>query len=501
MGLFNRGQGASSLILDEARAFRAYLGDQLVWDGTMDAFVPVPHILVSVTMADPMVSATAVTVAPLISASAQVHEPSVSGTATVRPETAILVTGAVNAPDVSADALIDVPAISVSAIVLAPTVSEAFDATVEAAFIQVTAGMYSPQITVDYASTVPIIAAFAELLAPLVTATGTAVVNAPMIAVTGTLPAPTVRGASAVAAPMIVVSATLYAPELRRDAKVTAPLITGTATAFVPNVQAINFQPQGMNLTAEFTHQSKTPIRAIPMAASTSVMPYSVVTSNDLVQQFPGPVRVAWGATIQNYSGDTCKGSIFVNGTMVGVETSIANPAFRRGAVLFGSTNTTVAQGDLTSLRFAGVSASFSQEVLSTGAGTRVNVYKQDQVAALTSRSTDIVLTSSTNGWIEIAGDVLSSGMVMDGNAIVAQFDHPDLLIGAALFISSAYVVNLRIQKNGVDIATGTAGANDGRVHALAHVPVVVGDKISFAVSRPNSGNWTLKAPSSWGIV
>ncbi|MBT2265922.1 hypothetical protein [Rhodococcus erythropolis] len=501
MGLFNRGQGASSLILDEARAFRAYLGDRLVWDGTMDAFVPVPHILVSVAMADPMVSATALTVVPFISASAQVHEPFVSGTATIRPETAILVTASVNAPDVSADALIDVPAISVTAIVLAPTVSEAFDATVEAPYIQVTAGMYSPQVTVDYASTIPIIAAFAELLAPLVTATGTAVVNAPMIAVTGTLLAPIVRGASAVAAPTIVVSANVHAPELRRDAKVTAPLITATATAFVPNVQAINFQPQGMMLTAEFSYQSKTPVKAIPMAALTSVMPYSVVTANDLVQQFPGPVRVAFGATISNYSGDTVKGSVFVNGTMVGAETSIANPAFRVGAVLFGSANATVAQGDLTSLRFAGVNASFSNEVKIAGSGTRVNVYKQDQVAALASRSTDVVLTSSTNGWIEIAGDVLSPGIVMDGNAIVAQFDHPDLLIGAALFMSSAYVVNLRIEKNGVDIATASAGANDGRVHALAHVPVVAGDKISVAVSRPNSGNWTLKAPSSWGIV
>lgn len=240
MGLFNRGQAASALILDGKRAVRAYLGDQLVWDGTMDAFVPIPHILVSATMADPVVAATALAVAPFITASAQVHEPSVSGTATVRPETAILVTGAVYVPDVSADALIEVPAISVSAIVLAPTVSEAFDATVEAPSIQVTAGMYSPKITADYAATVPIIAAFAELLAPLVTATGTAVVNAPMIAVSGSVNAPTVIGSSSVAVPAIVASATVYAPEVRRDAKVLAPLIAGSSTLYAPVVQALN---------------------------------------------------------------------------------------------------------------------------------------------------------------------------------------------------------------------------------------------------------------------
>ncbi|MFB9779160.1 hypothetical protein [Rhodococcus baikonurensis] len=237
MGLFNRGQAASALILDGKRAVRAYLGEQLVWDGTMDAFVPIPHILVSATMADPVVSATALTAAPFITASAQVHEPSISGTATVRPETAILVTGAVYVPDVSADALIEVPAISVSAIVLAPTVSEAFDTTVEAPFIQVTAGMYSPKITADYAAAVPIIAAFAELLAPLVTATGTAVVNAPMIAVSGSVNAPTVIGSSSVEVPAIVASATVYAPEVRRDAKVLAPLIAGSSTLYAPEVK------------------------------------------------------------------------------------------------------------------------------------------------------------------------------------------------------------------------------------------------------------------------
>lgn len=236
MGLFNRGQAASALILDGKRAVRAYLGEQLVWDGTMDAFVPIPHILVSATMADPVVSATALTAAPFITASAQVHEPSISGTATVRPETAILVTGAVYVPDVSADALIEVPAISVSAIVLAPTVSEAFDTTVEAPFIQVTAGMYSPKITADYAAAVPIIAAFAELLAPLVTATGTAVVNAPMIAVSGSMFAPAVVGSSSVAAPMILASASVLAPEVRRDAKVFAPPIAGSAQVSAPSV-------------------------------------------------------------------------------------------------------------------------------------------------------------------------------------------------------------------------------------------------------------------------
>lgn len=325
MGLFNRGQGASSLILDEARAFRAYLGDQLVWDGTMDAFVPAAHIMVSVTMADPAVSATALTVAPFISASAQVHEPSVSGTAIVRPETAILVSGAVHAPDVSADALIDVPAISVTAIVLAPTVSEAFDATVEAPIIQVTAGMYSPQITVDYASTVPIIAAFAELLAPLVTATGTAVVNAPMIAVTGTLPAPIVRGASAVAAPMIAVSATVLAPQLRRDAKVIVPLIATTATAYTPNVQAINFTAMGVILPTANSWTSTSPRKSLGWSADPA-FPGTVVASDGIQVNGSKIATVAFDLTYRWAWTGTVNVAAYVGGVQRGSTVSWGNP-------------------------------------------------------------------------------------------------------------------------------------------------------------------------------
>ncbi|MES9516445.1 hypothetical protein ACIQYW_18365 [Rhodococcus erythropolis] len=498
MGLFNRGQGASSLILDEARAFRAYLGDQLVWDGTMDAFVPVPHILVSVTMADPMVSATALTVVPSISASAQVHEPLVSGTATVRPETAILVTGAVNAPDVSADALIDVPAISVTAIALAPTVSEAFDATVEAPFIQVTAGMYSPQITVDYASTVPIIAAFAELLAPLVTATGTAVVNAPMIAVTGTLPAPIVRGASAVAAPMIVVSATVYAPELRRDAKVTAPLITATVTAFVPNVQGINFQPQGMNLTSNFTFKTTTPLIVAPMAAR-AALPTSVVTANKLIMQNPGPVRAAWIARITTYSGDTVTGSIWNNGILVSAGAAIANPPFNRGAIISGQTaEFTVAQGDGVELRVRSGNANFDQSLVSPD--VQLNIYKADQPSAVGTRT---AAQTGITTWADLIPSSVPAGAVMSGNAFVAQFSHPEMLLAADLLTSSPYAIAVRILVNGIDIGiTGTAGANDGRLTAAGRANIVAGDLVLVQAQRTGGvGTLSVNTGSSWGIV
>ncbi|MFJ7622754.1 hypothetical protein ACIQYZ_28565 [Rhodococcus erythropolis] len=498
MGLFNRGQAASEMNLDGKRAVRAYLGSKLVWDGTMDAFVPVPFIVVSVSLRDPVVSATAISAAPFIAASAVVRASAVSATATVRPETAILVSGAMRAPIVSADSLIEVPAISVSAIVLAPTVSEAFDATVQAPFIEVSAGVYSPQITADYLASAPIIAAFVEVLAPLVTATGTAVVNAPMITVTGTMLGSVVRGSSVVAAPAIAVTASVLAPELRRDAKVTAPLITGTASAYVPNVQGINFQPQGMNLTSNFTFKTTTPVIVTPMAVR-AALPTSVVTANKLIMQNPGPVRAAWIARITTYSGDTVTGSIWNNGTLVSVGAAIANPPFNRGAIISGQTGGfTVAQGDGLELRVRSGNANFDQSLVSPD--VQLNIYKADQPSAVGARTTN---QSGITTWADLIPSSVPAGAVMSGNAFVAQFSHPEMLLAADLITSSAYAIAVRILVNGVDVGiTGTAGANDGRLTAAGRANIVAGDLILVQAQRTGGvGTLGVNTGSTWGIV
>jgi len=363
MGLFNRGQGASSLILDEARAIRAYLGEQLVWDGTMDAFVSAPRIMVSVSMRDPLVSATASTVVPFITASGQVLEPAISGTATVRPETAILVTGAVYSPDVSADALIEVPAISVSAIMLAPTVSEAFDATVEAPFIQVTAGVYSPQITVDYSAAAPIIAAFAELLDPLITATGTAVVNAPMIAVTGTVAAPEIHGSSTVAAPVIAVSATVLAPEIRRDAKVMPPLIAGTATLYVPVVQANNFNQVSMTKNGDQQLAASAWTEVGPWTAGSS----STVSGNALRVKGSGNATIQVGSEWPT-STSVKDWRVLKNGTVVWTKGSGA------GLTLADTFALAVVDGDLLTCEAWNSSGVATNRIVKTGANTYLRV-------------------------------------------------------------------------------------------------------------------------------
>ena len=246
MGLFNRGQAASALILNEKRAVRAYLGEELIWDGTTPAYIDVPVIAVSAAMLPPVVRADTHRDVPLISIGAAMNPPSVSGSSSVRPETAIIVTAVMLPPSATADSAISVPRIDVSAIMLAPVVSESYDGTVDVPLITVDAVMLPPKIAVDFVGAVPPISVIAEILTPIVTATGTAVVNAPLIPVSATLLPPAVSGTVKIASPLITATATMLPPELRRDGKVSPPLIVASASMLAPNVQAINFTPSGM---------------------------------------------------------------------------------------------------------------------------------------------------------------------------------------------------------------------------------------------------------------
>lgn len=246
MGLFNRGQAASALILDGKRAVRAYLGEELIWDGTTPAYIDVPVIAVSAAMLPPVVRADTHRDVPLISIGAAMNPPSVSGSSSVRPETAIIVTAVMLPPSATADSAISVPRIDVSAIMLAPVVSESYDGTVDVPLITVDSVMLPPKIAVDFVGAVPPISVIAEMLTPIVTATGTAVVNAPLIPVSATLLPPAVSSTVKIAPPLIAATATMLPPELRRDGKVSPPLITAAASMYVPVVQAINFAPSGM---------------------------------------------------------------------------------------------------------------------------------------------------------------------------------------------------------------------------------------------------------------
>lgn len=496
--MFNRGQTAVALHLDGKRAIRAHLNGQVVWDGTRSVVMAVPVAMAMVTALVPGIHADSSTPAPLITATATAFAPSASASSNVHPDTRIQVTATAFAPSAMSTATVVTPLIMAEAVMLAPHVSEAFDRSIDVPRINVTATAFAPSITGHYSAQVPLMVGSAEVLTPMITATGAAAVNVPLIAANVTAFAPSVTSTVAIAAPLMSATATAFVPELRRDAKITAPLITATATAFVPDVQAINFQPQGMNLTSIFVFKTTTPVIATPMAAR-AALPTSVVTANKLIMQNPGPVRAAWIATIETYSGDTVGLSVWNNGTLITAAPLIANPPFRRTAKISGqSTGFTVAQGDALELRVRAGQASFDQQLNSPD--VQLNIYKSDQLPAVASRTTD---QASMTTWADLIPSAVPADAVMDGNAFVAQFSHPEMLLAADLTITSAQATAVRILVNGIDVGiTGTAGANDGRLTAAGRANIVAGDRILVQSQRTGTtGTMVVKTGSTWGIV
>lgn len=349
MGLFNRGQAASALILDGKRAVRAYLGEELIWDGTTPAYIDVPVIAVSAAMLPPVVRADTHRDVPLISIGAAMNPPSVSGSSSVRPETAIIVTAVMLPPSATADSAISVPRIDVSAIMLAPVVSESYDGTVDVPLITVDAVMLPPKIAVDFVGAVPPISVIAEMLTPIVTATGTAVVNAPLIPVSATLLPPAVSSTVKITPPLIAATATMLPPELRRDGKVSPPLIVASASMYAPDVQALN----GPTVSA-YTTFSKTTGSAV-----TITLPAANV--GDLRVIVMGTVSGQMGSTPSGWTKRLGNGSWYDTSIEVWTRTKVAGDPDSITTTASGFTNDAPAEViAMTVANQAGVNASSS---------------------------------------------------------------------------------------------------------------------------------------------
>ncbi|MCW2300758.1 hypothetical protein [Rhodococcus erythropolis] len=498
MGLFNRGQSISGMWLDGNPAIQVFLGDVLVWDGTSPAFVNVPRALASALAVAPAVRADASIAAIRAFGSSSAIAPSLTAFATVDPETAVIVTAQASAPAVRADSIIMVESITVGAQALPAVAAQSSSATVEVSSVSVSLSVPAPTIAAHFTTTVPAIAVNASAQVPVITATGAAVVNSPVAAVNATARIPVVSGNSSVVAFDVTADATAKTPAITATSNVSPPKATATGLARVPVVQGINFQPQGMNLTSNFTFKTTTPVIVTPMAAR-AALPTSVVTANKLIMQNPGPVRAAWIARITTYSGDTVTGSIWNNGTLVSAGAAIANPPFNRGAIISGQTaGFTVAQGDGVELRVRAGQASFDQSLVAPD--VQLNIYKADQPSAVGARTTN---QTGITTWADLIPSSVPAGAVMSGNAFVAQFSHPEMLLAADLITSSPYAIAVRILVNGVDVGiTGTAGANDGRLTAAGRANIVAGDLILVQAQRTGSvGTLGVNTGSTWGIV
>ncbi|QIP39724.1 hypothetical protein G9444_6744 (plasmid) [Rhodococcus erythropolis] len=348
MGLFNRGQSISGMWLDGKPAIRAYLGDVLVWDGTMPAFVNVPRALASALAVAPTVRADASITAVYALGSSSAIAPSPTAFATVDPETAVIVTAQVSAPAVRADSIIVVETITVGAQALPAVAAQSSAATVAAPAAVVSVATLTPSVAAHFATTVPAIAVNATAQVPVITATSAAVVNVPVSAVNATARVPAVSGSSSVGAFAVTADSSAKIPTMTASSTVSTPAATATGLAKNPAVTVSSLKVAGADKSG-VQQLADSVWAAMDAAVVRAGFGDTVLSGASLVMSGSGSITVTGKMTLGGASSTNTKGfRILKNGTVIQTFTNTNNDRLAAGT----TSSFSVATDDLISMEF-----------------------------------------------------------------------------------------------------------------------------------------------------
>ncbi|MRH86009.1 hypothetical protein GFY24_00765 [Nocardia sp. SYP-A9097] len=239
MSVFSRGQAPKYIRWIDADGVsqpvaKVYLGDILIFDGTIPAVVAVPHMTATATMTAPTHQAgQRVSVPPMLASADSFDPPSVVGAVNVvvPPMTAAVGMGPVT-PDVPAEVI--VPRMSATADLRAATPAALAPGVAPAPAMAAGADMVVPLVTSGAVVAVPPMTASADM--PLPVMAGAANLVVPPLIATSTAPVPVVRGAANIIAPPAQATAGLLVPTITAAANVIVPPMQAAASMPVPVV-------------------------------------------------------------------------------------------------------------------------------------------------------------------------------------------------------------------------------------------------------------------------
>lgn len=259
-GIFTRRQPAQLLRLGGQAVVAAYLGDLLIWDGTISAFVNAPKATASALGLAPLVQSQPPTITvPTATATAAALAPMIGVSSTITAPIATATAAASNLV-VSADANITVPIATASAAAIAPLS--------------------------DAALVIPTATATAQAHVPVIGTTGSFNVGIPTAIASAAALQPAVAVSATIAPPVATASGAALAPVVSRGATITPPVAAATAAATAPVVAVAVFAPSGMSKNGTQTWQtSATWIPITSWTANTGTYPGSSVASDRLVVQ------------------------------------------------------------------------------------------------------------------------------------------------------------------------------------------------------------------------
>ncbi|MFC9769114.1 hypothetical protein [Rhodococcus jostii] len=363
MGLFNRAEAITGMVLDDQPAIHAYHSEMLVWDGTRQAFVSVTRTVATTTARTPVVTADSVPdTAPAREVNAAVLTPVLSATAIADPEV-VEITALCVVPVVSADSLILAEVITCATQALPAEAAEANDGNVSAVPAVVDAQAVSPAVDSSVTTLPPTIVASADVPTPVVTVTGSGTVDAVVAAVSAQAGTPTLSAAGRVTALVATGSASAGTPVLGGGATITAVTATGTASGHAPIVSG-GMNSQGMQrTTAALTIAQSTYTKLTPMQAKSGYE--STIVSDGLVMPGGGVCNLAAQVTWNSSSASERRLRIVKNGSTVLGETVSSGT---HSVITVSVSSVTLVSSDVLTLEGYAVSGTSSARALETTA-------------------------------------------------------------------------------------------------------------------------------------
>lgn len=233
MPLFGHGRAPKYLRLGETPVPQAYLGEDVVFDGTVPATLSMPRALATAAAHPPAVVAGVILAAPTATAVSEARVPVMTAGANLLPSPAEA-TAAALLPSISAGIAFELPAAVAGADALVPDVQVVASGDVLMPRADATAQALVPAVSVVAQATLPTAAAVAEALIP--TVAGGGAVTLPAISGSAAALLPSISAGGAIILPSGQAAAAALLPTPSAGAAITLPTATATATALAPIV-------------------------------------------------------------------------------------------------------------------------------------------------------------------------------------------------------------------------------------------------------------------------
>ncbi|WP_280319810.1 hypothetical protein [Nocardia wallacei] len=235
MPLFGRGRAPKYLRLGETPVPQAYLGEDVVFDGTVPAALSLPRATATAAALPPTVVAGVILQAPAATAVSEARVPVITAGATLLPAPAVA-TAAALPPSISAGIALALPTAVAGADALVPDTQVVAAGDVLLPRADASAQALVPAVSVVAQATLPVATAVAEALAPAVAGGGAAAL--PAAAGSAAALVPSIQAGGSITLPPAQATAATLLPVPAAGAAVTLPAASATAAALAPTVVA-----------------------------------------------------------------------------------------------------------------------------------------------------------------------------------------------------------------------------------------------------------------------